>query len=356
MSTNYAEGHASSSGPSGIDASDGTISNYIQVTWDSVPGAAFYRLYRSETDSVPSEGEYYVDSLGGTSYQDSGVGIHSVDPYTTYYYWVRAYTTTWTSPTGPDTGWRPYETAHNIAATDGDYYDRVDLTWLHDDKEIDFYVIYRSTSSDPGTAESVGSSLLTSFSDNTGQTGTIYNYWIKSCDFSSRCSELAGPDTGCSLVNDTENIAASDGTSADHVEITWDPVNGVTEYNVYRHTTNVATPTHQIDTVTDSEEDLDTSATPGRTYYYWIEGCGDDYCNDMTNNDTGWRALTAPVNLSATDGTDTSQVTISWDNAAGAEYYEVWRADTLAGTKTRIEASTTSLSHNDTTAIPAGAA
>ncbi|MBN1267780.1 MAG: sortase [Anaerolineales bacterium] len=348
LSTNYAEGYAATSVTWGVDASDGTEGNYIGITWNEYTPNNGYRVYRTSTDTAPTDVDIYYAEIYSEHYEDYGA-----DPYTTYYYWLRAYDTDigdWSNISDPDTGWRPYETAYNVNASDGVYYNRVDITWGHDDEEVDYYVIYRSTSSDSSTAESIGSSLTQSYSDNTGLTGTIYNYWIKSCDFYSRCGALTSSDTGYSLVNDTENIAASDGTSTAHVAVTWDPTNAVAEYNVYRHNSNVATPTNVIATVTDAEEYLDTSATPGRTYYYWVEGCGDDYCNDLTNNDTGWRALTAPANLSATDGTDTSQVIITWDSAAGAEYYEVWRATSSTGTKTRIEDSTTSLFFNDTSA------
>ena len=61
----------------------------------------------------------------------------------------------------------------------------------------------------------------------------------------------------------------------------------------------------------------------------------------------------APTGIAASDGTYTDKVRITWNAASGATSYDVWR-DTNSTTSgaTRIASSVTSLSYNDTSAVP----
>ena len=70
----------------------------------------------------------------------------------------------------------------------------------------------------------------------------------------------------------------------------------------------------------------DTSATPGATYYYWVKAkntCGQE--SGYSDPDTGWRRLSAPANVSASDGTYGFCVQIGWAGVEGASHYRVYR-------------------------------
>jgi hypothetical protein len=98
---------------------------------------------------------------------------------------------------------------------------------------------------------------------------------------------------------------------------------------------------------------------------YWV-GVILDSSTDSTssNNDTdGWDATpitvtpcpsqAAPTGVSATDGTYTNRVRITWNVPSGATKYEVWRnTSSSTGTATRIAYSLTSTSYNDYSATP----
>ena len=343
LSASPAFGFASATGPSGISATDGTEDQYIDITWTST-GATSYRLYRSETDSAPAENLYYAE-VYSNHYQDYGA-----DPYTTYYYWVRSYdagTSGWSSPSGPDTGWRPYEPARNVVASKGTSSTSIDVTWGHDDEEVTLYLISRSETSD-GTKTTVGSSSTESFSDTMALAGKTYYYFIQSCDDQNRCSAVVGgiQNDGYRTMTDTTNIAATDGTSTAEVTVTWDPVFGATSYEIYRRTDTNALLATKIGTVT-SESFSDTSATPGTTYNYWVKGCSDEMCNSLSTWNSGWRAMPVPGNVQASDGAFTDRVAVSWDSVSDAEYYEVFRANSPTDPPVQWSGSVTGTTYND---------
>ena len=60
----------------------------------------------------------------------------------------------------------------------------------------------------------------------------------------------------------------------------------------------------------------------------------------------------APLNVSATDGTSASSITVSWNSASDAEYYEVYRSTTNnSASATRIATDLTGTSYSDTSVI-----
>ena len=70
--------------PNNVSASDFLI-NKVQITWDTVSGASHYQVYR--TDTLLGAKIAISGWQTGTSYLDT-----SVTPWTTYYYWVKAAT------------------------------------------------------------------------------------------------------------------------------------------------------------------------------------------------------------------------------------------------------------------------
>jgi hypothetical protein len=70
--------------PNNVSASDFLI-NKVQITWDAVTGASHYQVYR--TDTLLGAKIAISGWQTGTSYIDT-----SVTPWTTYYYWVKAAT------------------------------------------------------------------------------------------------------------------------------------------------------------------------------------------------------------------------------------------------------------------------
>ncbi|MGD9781598.1 MAG: autotransporter-associated beta strand repeat-containing protein [Kiritimatiellia bacterium] len=120
-------------------------------------------------------------------------------------------------------------------------------------------------------------------------------------------------------------LAASDGTSTAHAALSWDDVSCETGYVIRRNTvdtyaTATALYTNGAGVVTYN----DASADPGQLYYYWVTATNAGGSTASDSN-SGYRRLTAPGSVAATDGSSTANVTVTWDAATGASTYHVWR-------------------------------
>jgi hypothetical protein len=62
--------------------------------------------------------------------------------------------------------------------------------------------------------------------------------------------------------------------------------------------------------------------------------------------------VSAPTNVSATDGTSTANVTVSWSAVAGATSYEIWRGTSNSSSSAMKIGTSTSTSYSDTSATP----
>ena len=147
---------------------------------------------------------------------------------------------------------------------------------------------------------------------------------------------------------------ASDGTYTDKVEITWPSVSGASYYRVSRAISpkeiRIAMGFWQSGT---SYNDI--SVMPGTTYYYWVMAATNNRGIGASENsayDSGWRKLSAPSGVLASDGTYTDKVEITWSSVSGASYYRVWRATSLEGTKTALGSWQKGRSYNDISATP----
>jgi len=158
--------------PTGVDASDGDYSFYVRVTWNAVPGATDYKLYRSTINS--SSTATLVGSTGSTVYNDGGTAHGTV-----YYYWVKAVSTLSDSGfSGGNGGFLEPLAPTGVTASDGGYLNQIELTW-NAAAGASSYNIYRSQGIAPGTSVLLGNSATASYIDSAVTPGTTYWYWVK---------------------------------------------------------------------------------------------------------------------------------------------------------------------------------
>ena len=79
--------------PAGVEASAGKYTNKIRITWQPVPGAVGYEVWRSQTNDANTAVQI-ANLLSTVNYYDD----YTVSPILSYYYWVRAKTATLVSP------------------------------------------------------------------------------------------------------------------------------------------------------------------------------------------------------------------------------------------------------------------
>jgi hypothetical protein len=174
-----------------VTASDGTFTNKVEVTWDGVPTANEYQIFR---DTDPGGGGMtQIGSKTSHTYSDTAVADLQV-----YYYWVKACNQSGCSELStPDSGYAqlyPIYPPATVSASDGSFEDKVELNWdaVGDATE---YQIFRDTDPGGGGMTLIGSTTSVSFNDFTVVDLVMYYYWIKACNISD-CSPVSTEDSG----------------------------------------------------------------------------------------------------------------------------------------------------------------
>ncbi|UCD28149.1 MAG: hypothetical protein JSV03_13795, partial [Planctomycetota bacterium] len=329
VSLNYATGHSAMLPPTSVTASDGTYGDKIEVTWNSIPEAGIYRVYRNTVDD-PNTAQAQGPAITATSYDD----IYATKGQT-YYYWVKAAQGPYmvdcpTDFSSSDAGWIDLSTPGNMTASDGTFYAHVHIDW-DSVTGATHYSLARSETP-TGDPDGLGMLTTTSYDDETAVPGQTYYYWVQAMrQTAGGRSSTQASDTGWRALTAPTAVYATNGTYSYCVNITWSSVEGATHYRVYRHTYDVVGGATPLDVWQSETFYDDTTAVPGETYYYWVKAAASDsgeHESDFSNSDAGWRGLPEPENLTASDGTITSHVLVNWDSVSGASHYCVFRSPT----------------------------
>ena len=124
-------------------------------------------------------------------------------------------------------------------------------------------------------------------------------------------------------------VSATDGTYADKVRVSWSEVPGATSYKVYR-SKSILVVGSVIGNPGRAGFD-DTSAEPGKEYYYRVRTVRESKAGDYSSYDTGYsqkKELEAPSGVSATDGAYEDKVRVTWSPVPGVAAYKVFRSTT----------------------------
>jgi len=161
--------------PTGVDATDGTYTDKVKISWNSVSGATHYKVYRAR-----SSGETKVALTGwqtNTSYDDT-----SADFCWFYSYWVKAATSSSganaSSYSTYNTGWRRLEAPQNVTASLGEVGKTV-ISWDSVESAV-YYRVYRGLST--GSKIPITDWFQTGsyqYNDYTGEVIKMYWYWVK---------------------------------------------------------------------------------------------------------------------------------------------------------------------------------
>jgi hypothetical protein len=142
---------------------------------------------------------YFAFVSGGTATVTDGAETLAVDeavpPLTNAKYTVRAICALGqSSPSASNTGWRNREAPANVAASDGQYPDKVRITWLGVPNATKYRVYRQLGAEDPVAIGTVNGTLL-SFYDTTISVGVTGTYFVQALH-SLGATALSEPDDG----------------------------------------------------------------------------------------------------------------------------------------------------------------
>ena len=341
--------------PTSVAATDGGYVDRVRVTWAAVSRATHYRVERAPAESGPWED--VSDWRTGTSFYDT-----TAVPGVTYHYRVSAAAnsaaTLPSDASAPDTGWRKLSAPGDVAATDGTESACVRVSWSAAAGAGAYRVFRGTASSGAGRGALGGWRVGTTFDDTSAAPGSTYYYWVLSGvdEAGARQSSFGTADAGWRSLASPTGLAATDGTEAAHVRVTWSAASGATHYRVSRGTAADGSDRSALSGWQAGTTYDDTTAAPGATYFYWVTAAASSAGMGETafgTPDSGWRPLAAPAGVSAGDGTRTTGVQVTWAAATGATHYRVYRGTAGDGSdRTPLSDWQTGTSYEDSTATP----
>jgi hypothetical protein len=211
--------------PGNLIASDGRSAMAVELRWTPISGVVGYRVFRGLGDAEPGE----IATPSAPFFNDT-----TAVPGTIYTYRIcgRNADGSNTAFSNSDTGWRNVPAPTALQASDGTSSAAVNLTWNAVNGATG-YRVFRSVG--PATPTEVGTPETNAFADETAVAGIRYTYRV-CARTSAGNSNLSNPDLGFRNVAAPTGVAASDGTFADKVVVSWTAVDGaaVNGYVIFR--------------------------------------------------------------------------------------------------------------------------
>jgi len=210
-----------------VKASDGTFTDKVTISWNAVPLATSYKVFR---DSVPLPTEVPQQTSNKLSLHDA-----EAVPGTAYKYSVQAVVANGDAPASdPDKGWRSLRPPASVTATPGNFTDKVIVSW----SPVDGAARYRLLR-DEEVITTTDNSSVTEYEDKNAAIGQLYKYSVESvCSLGS--GPPSAPSAGYRDLLPPADVTATSGEFTDKVVISWKPVIGATGYQIFRSGTKAA--------------------------------------------------------------------------------------------------------------------
>lgn len=229
-----------------------------KISWNAVPHATEYQIYRSTSKS---SGYEHLKTTSSTSFTDTTAKAGK-----TYYYKVRSVSgdgikSDFSAPVSRCCDLRqPEVTAKNVSSSG-----KIKLSW----KKVsgaEKYMIYRKSSSG-GSYSRIATTASTSYTDSSAKAGTKYYYKVMAVHEKSAANSAKSETVTCTCDLARPNVTVK--LSKGDPRLSWKKVSGAKKYYVYRATGKTGTYT-RIKSTTKTAF-TDTTAKAGKTYYYKVK-------------------------------------------------------------------------------------
>lgn len=217
---------------------------------------------------------------------------------------------------------KPMPAPDPVNASDGVTSGRVALAWSSV-TGAGGYEIWRHTANNTNAMALLTAWSTNAYSDTNAMPGVLYFYWVRAISAVGTGVYSAAESGWRPMHLPGEGLTASDGAHTDRVAVAWPAVNGVSGYQVYRHTANDSNGATRVASTTGTNYD-DTAAAPGVLYYYWIRATNALH-SLLSEVESGWRGLAVPGGVAATDGAYSNRVALTWQTVEGAAGYDIRR-------------------------------
>jgi len=354
--------------PRHITATSGTYDNKVHLTWDSVDGALYYKVFRcTKPDGT------FVKVAGSGEVKNVYFDDTTAEQGIIYYYRIKAY-----GSDGMESGYSQngegfaiLSSVENIVPSVGSFTDRVRLTWDVVANAV-YYKVYRSTTED-GTFKQVGvDTFINSFDDLSVVQQVTYFYKVRAFVAAKVFSNYSSVYSGSARLG-PGNPTSVTGTEGDNgkVTITWHASSpSATYYQVFRCSTIDGDFGNSEDPEDHSATDeansisghltgttyIDTTVTDSTLYFYKVKAYnGTDSFSNPSIATYGYSGTApapgVPQNVAIGNGRFISKIVITWDAVPIAKSYQVYRSDTVDGTYTAVGDKVTTEAFTDTSIV-----
>lgn len=332
--------------PAASGAIHATPTNYnsVTVSWDAVPGASGYQVYRAT-----SEGGKFslIKTTSSLSCTDTGLGTG-----TAYYYEVKAYCSVGRNKVYGDfsasASATPVLSSVVSASAEAYYPTSVKVSWSAVPGRTK-YEVMRSTE-EHGTYTRIGSTTSTYYKDTTCTPFVTYYYQImvyRTVNRQPVYSASASPTASAKPILGNVTGVTAVMAAPSSIKISWGSVTGASGYEVLRAETIDGH--YTVIKSTSSRSYTDVNLIPNTTYYYQVRAYRKVSTGTVSSTEstpvsatTYFGSVTSPrtVRISAT------KVYLSWGAVSGRTGYEIYRS-TSPDKDFVLVKSTTSTSFTD---------
>ena len=305
----------------------------ITLTWNEVPGAYQYRIYRKKANT--SGWKKIADVQGVTSYTiKTGLVEGRADRYT-----VRCIAKDGSASSGYDTtglsmAWIPYTKVSLKSVSKG-----IKISWTAVSC-ADGYHLYRKGKGDGSWTEikKITKQAAETYTDKSAEPGKEYAYRIQAYKTIGGKQYSGYGDKGKTITKWLPApVLTSVKNSASGITVKWKAVPGAKQYRIYRRSANDSKWKKVASTADTSYKDK-ASIKAGIEYFYTVRCINADgtlASKYDTKGRSAKRMLADPQLISARNDGDGS-IVIRWEAVSGAEKYRIYRRASAKASWKRI--------------------
>ncbi|WP_240333612.1 fibronectin type III domain-containing protein [Salinibacter ruber] len=307
--------------PSGLETT--LQEEAVQLGWDPVDEADTYNVYRGTSSGVDVSGSALNAGISSSEYTDE-----TAESGTEYFYVVTAVASedgeTAESGASEEASTALLASPSGLSATPRD--GSTQLSW-EAAGGADTYNVYRSTSSGVDASSDPLDAGISSveYTDENAQNGTEYFYVVTAVASDGGESDPSGEASTVPFASPS-GLSANPGDGS--TQLSWEPAGGADSYNVYRGTSSgVDASGSALSTGVSSSEYTDETAQNGTEYFYVVTAVASEGGESAESAPSGEAVVLPFAAPSGLEGTSRdSEVALSWDAAAGADTYNVYRS------------------------------